>query len=312
MNDFHALVLFNVFVLVMLALDLGVFHRRPRAVTLREAALWSTFWVALALMFNVGVYLWRGPEAGLEFLTAYVLEKSLSMDNVFVFAAIFGYTAVPKEYQHRVLFWGVLGALVMRGAFIAAGVAAVAHFHWVLYLFGVFLVVTGGRLLFTEQRTIPAERNPLVRMARKVFPLTERYEGGSFWVRAQGRLYATPLLLVLLMVETTDILFALDSIPAVFAVTEDAFIIYTSNVLAILGLRAMYFLLAGAMARLHHLRAGLSLVLIFVGTKMVIAPIFKIPVLVALGGITAVLGAAVLASLLTEKKAASQASVERG
>ncbi len=301
MSDVCALVLFNLFVLGMLALDLGAFRRRAHAVTFREAALWSVFWVVLSLLFNVGVYFWRGPEAGLEFLTAYVLEKSLSMDNVFVFTVIFTEMAVSAEYQHKVLTWGILGALVMRGWLIAAGVALVSRFHWVLYVFGVLLLITGARLLFGKHREVRPERNPVLGAARKIFPVTERYERGAFFVRLDRRLAATPLLLVLLMVETADVIFALDSIPAIFGVTEDPLVIYTSNVFAILGLRAMYFLLAGAMKRFLYLRAGVSLVLIFMGTKMLIAPLFKVPILVALVGIAAILATAVLASLRAEK-----------
>ncbi len=302
MTNFYALVAFNLFVLGMLALDLGVFQRRAHAVSFREAALWTGLWVALALAFNLGVALWRGPQSGLEFLTGYVLEASLSMDNVFVFAVIFSAAGVAGDVQRKVLFWGVLGALVMRAAFVVAGVALVSRYHWVLYVFGVFLTVTGVKLFLEKPEKIHVERNPMLRLARKVFPITEHYEGTSFFVRRTGKLLATPLFLVLVMIESSDVVFALDSIPAVFAVTQDPFIVYTSNVMAVLGLRAMYLLLAGAMARFRYLRTGLSLVLVFVGLKMIIARFYKVPVWVMLSMISAILAAAVWASLRAQRK----------
>ncbi len=306
MSNFYALVAFNLFVLGMLALDLGVFQRRARAVSLREAALWTGLWVLVALGFNVGVALWRGPHSGLEFLTGYILEASLSLDNVFVFAVIFTATAVPSEVQHKVLFWGVLGALVMRAAFVVAGVALVSRYHWVLYLFGIFLTVSGVKLFLGKPREIHVERNPLLRSARKIFPITERYEGASFFVRRTGKRLATPLFLVLVMVETADIVFALDSIPAIFAVTQDPFIVYTSNVLAVLGLRSMYLLLAGTMARFRYLRAGVSLVLVFVGVKMLLARFTKLPIWVVLSTISAILAVAGWASQRGQRKPKGQ------
>lgn len=296
MNALLASAIFTVFVLGLLALDLGLFHRHAHRVTFREALLWSLFWIALSLAFNFGLYLVRGPEIGLEFLTGYILEKSLSMDNLFVFALIFSYMAVPAEDQHRVLFWGVLGALVMRGIFIATGVALISRFHWVLYVFGVFLVISGIRFLRQKQQEVHPERNPVLRLARRVFSVTEKYEGASLFVRRKGRILATPLFLVLVMIETTDVVFAVDSIPAVFAVTQDPFVVYTSNILAILGLRALYFVLAGAMARFHYLRVGLSLVLIFVGIKMLIAGFYKLPTVISLATILIIITAAILFS----------------
>lgn len=297
MNELLASGIFTLFVLGLLMLDLGVFHRRAHRVSFREALLWSAFWIALSLAFNVGLYFWQGPQAALEFLTGYILEKSLSMDNLFVFALIFGYMAVPAEVQHRVLFWGVLGALLMRGGFIAAGVALISRFHWILYLFGVFLVISGVRFLLQKEHQVHPERNPILRLARKLFSVTEKYEGTSMFVRRNGRILATPLFLVLVMIETTDVVFAVDSIPAVFAVTQDPFIVYSSNVLAILGLRALYFVLTGALSRFRYLRTGLSLVLIFVGAKMLVASFYRLPIVVSLATILTILTAAILFSL---------------
>ena len=296
-------VLFNIFVLAMLAIDLGIFHRKTHEVKFKEALTWSVVWIALALLFNSGIYLWRGSQPALEFLTGYILEVSLSMDNVFVFAVIFSYMAVHGEFQHRVLFWGIVGALVMRATFILVGVTLVARFHWFLYIFGVFLVVTGAKLLRERAEEFHPERSPVLRLARKLFPITEHYEGASFFVLRDGRRFATPLLLVLLLVETTDVLFAVDSIPAVFAVTLDPFIVFTSNVFAILGLRALYFVLAGAIRKFRYLRPGLSLVLMFVGVKMLIVPFYKLPTLLSLGVICGILGVAVLASLNRREEA---------
>jgi tellurite resistance protein TerC len=301
-SNFYALLLFNLFVLAMLALDLGVFHRRAHVVSLREAAAWSAVWITLSLLFNLGVWFWRGPVPGLEFLTGYILEKSLSMDNVFVFAVIFAYMAVPAADQHKVLYWGVLGALVMRAAFIAAGVALISRFNWILYIFGAFLVFTGVRLFRHEHTEVHPERNPVVRLARRLFPVTKNYEGAAFFVHREGRRLATPLLLVLLMVETTDVLFATDSIPAVFAVTQDPFIIYTSNIFAILGLRALYFVLAGAITKFRYLRPGLSLILIFVGVKMLAVHYYKLPIALSLAIICAILVVAIGASLWERRR----------
>lgn len=302
MSELAATGLFTVLVLGMLALDLGVFHRRAHVVSMREAALWSAVWIALSLAFGLFIYTWHGPQPALEFLAGYILEKSLSMDNIFLFAVIFSTAAVPPRCQHKVLYWGILGAILMRGAFIAAGAALISRFHWILYLFGAFLIFTGIRMLRRESQGIHPERNPVLRAARKLFAVTEDYEGAAFFVRRQGRWMATPLLLVLVMIETLDVLFAVDSIPAVFAVTSDPFIVFTSNILAILGLRALYFVLAGAMIRFRFLRAGLSMVLLFVGAKMLVAHFYRIPILVSLAVICGILGVAVLASL--RKKAA--------
>ena len=300
MSETLALALFTLFVLLMLALDLGVFQRRPHKLSFREAIGWYAFWVALAVAFNLGIYFWRGGQPALEFLTGYILEVSLSMDNVFVFAVIFAFLGVRGEFQHRVLFWGIVGALVMRAAFIAAGVALVTRFHWLLYIFGAFLVVTGVRLFRQKHEEYNPERNPVMRLARRIFPITPEYEGAKFFVVRDGRRMATPLLLVLLLVETTDVIFAVDSIPAVFSVTLDPFIVYTSNIFAILGLRSLYFVLAGAMRKFRYLRPGLSLVLIFVGIKMLAAEFYKIPILLSLGIISGILLVAILVSLRPE------------
>ena len=304
MTNLQALVIFNIAVIALLALDLAVFHRDARAVSLREAALWSGAWVALAIALNVGVYFWRGPQPALEFFTAYLLEKSLSTDNVFAFSVVMGATSVPVEYQHKVLFWGVLGALVMRGVFIATGVVLLAHLAWAPYMFGALLFFAGMRLLFNKKTPdIQPGPSPVSRLARRILPVCESCEGGRFFVRRAGHLLATPLLLAVVMVETTDIAFAVDSIPAVLAVTRDPFIVYASNVLAILGLRALYFVLAGAIAKFYYLRTGLSVVLIFVGAKMLAAPFYKLPVTVSLLVILSVVAAAIAASLRRQEAA---------
>ena len=299
---------FNVFVLAMLALDLGVFHRKAHEVGLREAAVWSCVWVSLALVFNAGLWLYGGPKVGLEFLTGYLIEKSLSVDNIFVFVMLFTYFAVPAQYQHRVLFWGILGALVMRGTFIAAGAYLLQEFHWVIYIFGGIMILTGIKMALRGDAPMDPERNPVTRFARRFLPLTPRYHGQRFWVRETGRWVATPLFLVLLLVEFTDLVFAIDSIPAIFAVTQEPFIVYTSNVFAILGLRSLYFLLAGVVHRFVYLKYGLAMVLVFVGIKMLLVDIYKIPVGASLGFISVVLTASVVASLLRRERPADEAS----
>ncbi len=289
---------FNLFVLAMLALDLGVFHRKAHEVSLREATAWSVVWIALALAFNAGVWHWFGAQKGTEFLTGYLIEKSLSVDNIFVFALVFSYFAVPPKYQHRVLFWGILGALVMRAIFIGAGAALLARFHWIVYLFGGFLVLTGLKMAFAPAKGLEPEKNPVIRLVRRLMPVSAEYHGQSFFFRQGGKLVATPLFLVLALVETTDLIFAVDSIPAIFAVTTDPFIVYTSNVFAILGLRSLYFLLAGVMHKFHYLKMGLAAVLVFVGVKMTIVDLYKVPAAVSLGVIATLLAIAVVASLL--------------
>ena len=293
-------VVFNVFVLGILALDLLVLHRKAHAVSLREALAWSCVWVSLALIFGLGIYFFRGGEKALEFLTGYVIEWSLSVDNLFVFLVIFSYFAVPSSYQHRVLFWGILGALVLRAAFIATGTALLSNFHWMIYVFGGFLIFTGIKLLFVGDEKIEPEKNPAVRLVRRFINVTTDYQGQRFFIRQDGKLWATPLFLVLVVVETTDVIFAVDSIPAIFAITLDPFIVYTSNVFAILGLRALFFLLAGVMEMFRYLRVGLAFVLCFVGAKMLIAEFYKIPIGISLGVVGGILLISILASVLKQ------------
>lgn len=299
---------FNVFVLLMIALDLLVFHKDAHEVRMKEAAGWSIFWIVLALAFNGGVFYYAGQQKGLEFLTGYLIEKALSVDNIFVFVLIFSYFSVPPKYQHRVLFWGILGALVMRGAMIFAGAALIKQFHWIIYVFGAFLVFTGIRMATQDEQAIEPESNPVIRLVRRLWPVTNLYHGQSFFIREKiegvSRLVATPLFVVVVLVETTDLIFAVDSIPAIFAITQDPFIVYTSNVFAILGLRALYFLLAGVIHKFHYLKLGLSMVLVFVGAKMLLADVYKIPVALSLGVVALILGSSVAASLLFPKEVA--------
>jgi tellurite resistance protein TerC len=301
-TELHSWVIFNVFVLAMLALDLGVFHRKAHVIKIREALFWSALWIALALLFNVGLYLWRGPETALEFLTGYLIEKALSVDNIFVFLLIFSYFRVPSVYQHKVLFWGILGALIMRVIFIATGITLIQRFHWVLYVFGLFLILTGIKMALQKEKKILPERNPVLKLLGRWMPIADRYEDGKFFVKRDGRHLATPLLVVLLVVETTDIIFAIDSIPAILAITLDPFIVYTSNVFAILGLRALYFALAGIIRLFHYLHYGLSAILVFVGIKMLLADLYKIPVGMALGVVACILLASVIASVFHPRK----------
>jgi len=286
------------FVLMMLAIDLGIFHRKAHEVSLKEAGAWSAVWVAFAGVFTALVYTWFGPERALEFTTGYLIEKALAVDNIFVFVIIFSAFSIPAAYQHRVLFWGVLGALVMRAAFILAGGAFLQRFHWAIYVFGGILAITGVKLLVQRNQEIHPERNPLVRAFQRIFPVTHEPAGDKFTVLKNGRRYATPLLLALVAVEVTDLIFAVDSIPAIFAVTSDPFIVFTSNIFAILGLRSLYFLLAGIITKFVYLKVGLSLVLIFVGAKMLLMDVYKIPIAVSLGIIASILGMSVVVSWL--------------
>jgi TerC family integral membrane protein len=291
-------VAFNVFVLVMLAVDLGVLHRRAHEVALKEALVWSGIWIALALLFALGVYSWDGPQAALEFLTGYLIEKSLSVDNIFVFVLIFSYFKVPARYQHTVLFWGILGALVMRAIFIFAGIALLQQLHWILYVFGALLILTGIKMATEKDKEIHPDKNPLLKLFRRLVPVTEDYHADHFFVKQAGHYAATPLFIVLLVVETTDVIFAVDSIPAILGITMDPFLVYTSNVFAILGLRALYFALAGVVRLFHYLHYGLSAILVFVGAKMLLADVYKLPVGVALGVVAGLLLIAVFASLM--------------
>ena len=293
---------FTIFVLGMLALDLGVFHREAHELRVREALGWTTVWISLALLFNLGVYFWFGSELALEFLTGYVIEKALSVDNIFVFLVIFSAFSVPAKLQHRALFWGVLGALITRAIFIVLGAALLHRFHWVAYLFGAFLIFTGIKLLVNRGGEVQPEKNPVVRLFRRLVPSVDDYSDGHFTVVNAGKRYATPLLLVIVVIEVTDIVFAVDSIPAIFAVTTDPFIVYTSNIFAMLGLRALYFALAGMIGKFHHLKEGLSLVLVFVGAKMLVAGVYKVPILMSLAVIAMLLAGAVVTSLLWPTK----------
>ena len=285
------------FIAGMLAIDLLVFQREAHAVSMREAAIWSGVWVALGLTFGVIVWLWQGPQAGGEYLAGYLIEKSLSVDNIFVFALVFGYFAVPAEYQHRVLFWGVFGALVFRAIFIVAGATLLDQFHWMIYVFGAFLVITGIRMARSNDEHVDPGKNPVLRAFRRFVPMTDGMRGEHFLVKEAGRRLATPLLAVLVVVETTDIIFAIDSIPAIFAVTTDTFLVFTSNAFAILGLRALYFLLAGMIGRFAYLKIGLAFVLAFVGAKMLISEFYKVPIWLSLTVIAAAIAISIVASL---------------
>ena len=293
-------ILFNLFALVMLVIDLRVFHRPGHVVRFREALGWSVMYVALAGAFAVVLYFWQGHQATLEFVTGYVLELSLSVDNLFVFLVIFKYFAVPDEQQHRVLFWGILGALILRGIFIGMGVELIGRFHWLLYIFGALLIYSGIRLSLSGGEQVRPEANPVVKVFRRLVPITKDYRGGKFFIRnaeENGRLYGTPLLIVLLVIETSDLMFAVDSIPAILAITLKAFIVYTSNVFAILGLRSMYFAVSGLMKIFRFLHYGLAVILILVGIKMLLSDHVEIPIHVTLGAVAAVLVISIALSL---------------
>jgi len=292
---------FNAFILLMLALDLGVFQRKTHAVSVKEALIWSAVWIVLAMAFNVFVYYDFGKQKAIEFLTGYILEKSLSVDNLFVFVLLFGYFKVPNEYQHKVLFWGVIGALILRAILIAVGAIMIAKFHWIIYIFGAFLVFTGFKMANQKDEDIHPEDNFLIRFFKKIFPVTHDYHGEKFFVKIDNKKFATPLFIVLLAIEFTDLVFAFDSIPAIFAVTSDPFIVYTSNIFAILGLRSLYFALAGVIHKFHYLKIGLSMILIFIGMKMLIMDLYKVPTAYSLGVIAVVLTASVILSLLKPK-----------
>jgi tellurite resistance protein TerC len=294
---------FNIFVLGMLALDLGFFHRKSHAVRLKEALIWSSVWIALALLFNLGIYFWRGPETALNFLTGYLVEKSLSIDNIFVFLLVFSYFRVPPQYQHKILFWGILGALIMRAIFIAMGIKLIEEFHWVIYIFGGFLIFTGIRMALEKDKEIHPEKNPVIGLLRRFIPVTNQFQDGKFFIKTAGRYFATPMFVVLLVVETTDIIFAVDSIPAILGITTDPFIVYSSNVFAIMGLRALYFALAGIVPLFHYLHYGLSAILIFVGTKMLITDFYKIPIGIALGVVAGIVLFSIVGSILRPRQA---------
>jgi len=294
---------FNVFILVMLVLDLGVFNRKNHEIKVKEALLWSLFWIALSLIFNYGIYYYKGTEVALQFFTGYIIEKSLSIDNIFVFLMVFTYFKVQPKYQHKVLFYGILGALVSRAIFIFAGVALIENFHWIIYVFGAFLIFTGIKMITEKNKEIRPDKNPVLKAFRRVFPVTKEYHGSRFFVKVNKKLHATPLFIVVLMVETTDIIFAVDSIPAILAITHDPFIVYTSNVMAILGLRALYFALSAVMRLFHFIQYGLSVILVFVGVKMLISGFdIKLPIAVTLSVIGIILVLSIVASLIFPQK----------
>lgn len=297
-----AWIIFGAIILASLAIDLGIVQKEHHAVKLKEALIWSAIWISLALLFNLGIYFWKGSELALQFLTGYVIEKSLSVDNIFVFAILFRTFAVPAEEQHGVLFWGILGALIMRALLIATGTELISRFHAILYVFGAFLVFIGIKLFLQKDEEMHPEDNLMVRLFRKFMPITPQYHGSKFLIKEGGRWVGTPLLLTLVAVEATDLVFAIDSIPAVFAVTRDPFIVYTSNIFAILGLRALYFALAGSLEKFRYIKHGLSAVLVFVGIKMLASHYYKIPIGIALGVIVTILTVAIVASLYADRK----------
>ncbi len=293
---------FNVFVVAMLAVDLLVFHKKHHAIKMKEAAAWTVFWIVLAMAFNGIIYFWRGHDTALEFLTGYVIEKSLSVDNLFVFLLIFSYFSIPSKYQHEVLFWGIVGALVMRMGFIFAGIALIERFHWISNIFGGILVASGIKIGFEKKKEIHPEKNPVLRLFKRIMPTTNNFHGGKFFIKKGLKYFATPLFVTLLVIETTDVVFAVDSVPAVLAITLDPFIVYTSNVFAILGLRALFFVLAGVMKMFKHLHYGLAAILVFVGIKMLVSQFYKIPVAIALGVVGGILMISIAASILAERR----------
>src|SRR5215813_11203540 len=299
---------FNIFVALMLVLDLGVLHRNSKVMSMKEAFAWSSFWIGLAGAFAVFVYFWHGGRSALEFVTGYVIEQSMSVDNLFVFLVLFQYFRVPKEHQYKVLFWGIIGALVLRLTFVIVGVSILKRFEFVIYIFGALLIYSGYKLFSEEEREVHPEKNPVLKLFRRHFPVTDSYVEDKFFVYRNGQRFATPLFLVLLVVETTDVIFAIDSIPAILAITRDAFIVYTSNVFAILGLRALYFAISGLMTLFHYLHYGLAVILMFVGAKMLASHFYEIPVAITLAVVVLILGASVAASLIWPEKAEESTS----
>jgi tellurite resistance protein TerC len=308
-NNFQALehsillwTLFNIFIIAMLVVDLVVLHKEDEKVSIREALIWTGVWIAMALIFGIGVYYYMGSQTALDYYTGYLIEKSLSVDNIFVFLLVFSYFQVPAKYQHKVLFWGIFGALVMRLLFIFTGVALIDRFHWIIYVFGGFLVFTGIKLALEKDKEVHPERNPVLKLVRRILPISKSYHGSKFFIRRMGKLIATPLFIVLIVIETTDLVFALDSIPAILAITRDEFIIYSSNAFAILGLRALFFAVAGIMRLFHYLHYGLALILVFVGVKMLMSEFYHIPTTYALAFIAVTLTLSIVASILNPKK----------
>ena len=294
-------IVFLVFLVLMLVIDLGVFNKKSHTVSNKEALIWSAVWIILALIFNAGVYWFYGHGKALEFLTGYLLEKSLSVDNLFIFVVLFGYFNVPKEYQHKVLYWGIIGAIIMRGILIVIGTALIVKFHWIIYIFGVFLVITGFKMAFSSDEKVKPDKNPVVILFKKFFPIKPEFVQDKFFVKENLKLFATPLFIVLIIVESTDLIFAFDSIPAILAITQDPFIVFTSNAFAILGLRALYFVFANFVDKFRFLKYGLAIVLVYIGIKMLISGFYQIPTLFSLSFLVVVLAVSVLASL-TKKK----------
>ncbi len=305
-------IFFGVFIVAMLALDLGVFNKRTHVVKIREALLWTAFWVTLALLFCTGIYFFYGHQKAIEFLAGYLIEYSLSIDNLFVFLLLFHYFNVPREYEHKTLFWGIMLAFVTRGVFIFAGVALINTFHWIMYIFGVFLIFTGVKMAFNKETEVHPDKNVAIRLLRVFIPMTKEFAGARFFIVREGKRLATPMLAVMLALETTDIVFAIDSIPAILAITTDPFIVYTSNVFAILGLRSLFFAIAGLMKIFHHLHYGLAAILSFVGIKMLIADFFKIPTGISLGVIAVILAFAIACSLIWPSKDVAAGKDELG
>ncbi len=300
--DTYVWIGFIAFIILLLVVDLGVFHRKSHEVKIKEALIWTGVWILLALIFNYGVYVYMGKEKAVEFLAGYLIEKSLSIDNLFVFIMLFTFFDVKPQYQHKVLFWGIIGALIMRAIFIFSGVILISKFHWIIYIFGAFLVFTGIKMLVQKDEKVSPDKNPLVRLFKKLFPVSDTMHGDKFFVKINTKTVATPLFIVLLVVEFTDLIFAVDSIPAILAISNDSFIIFTSNVFAILGLRALYFALAGITKLFHYLKYALSAILVFVGIKMLIVDLYKIPVTYSLFAIVAMLLIAILFSYILPKK----------
>ncbi len=300
---------FIIFVLLMLALDLFVFNRKPHEIKIKEALLWSGFWIALALLFNYGVFIWFGKEKAIEFLAAYIVEESLSIDNLFVFILILRFFDVKPQHQHRILFWGIIGAIILRAIFIIAGIALIGMFHWIIYVFGIFLIFTGAKIPFEKDKKLEPDKNIMVRLFKKFMPVSNNTEKGKLFIRANYKTYATPLFIALIMIEFSDLIFAVDSIPAVLAISNDPFIVYTSNVFAILGLRSLYFALAVMVGYFRYLKFGLSAILIFVGTKMCISGYYKIPTVPSLLVIISLILIAVLASLVIKEGDSNENSV---
>lgn len=293
---------FLALIAVLLIIDLGIFNRKAHRITVKEALAWTVIWIAVAMAFNVFIYFWHGHDAALEFLTGYLLEKSLSVDNLFVFLILFTYFCVPKENWHRVLFYGIVGAILMRGLFIGVGIAVISAFHWVLYIFGFILIITAVRIVIKKDEEVHPENNPILRFFRKILPVSKEYDGAKFFTRINGKLVATPLFIVLIAIETTDVVFAMDSVPAIFGITLDPFIVFTSNIFAILGLRALFFAIAGVIENIYYLKYGLAIILGFIGVKIFLELVhYEIPIFIALGFVAAVLAVAITASYIKRK-----------